>query len=408
MDYQNTLDYAKKLDEQDELKDLRQEFHFPQNEKGQELLYFCGNSLGLSPKKARVYVEEELSAWEKRGVEGHFTGAHPWMPYHEFVTKGLSLVVGAKESEVVAMNSLTVNLHLMLVSFYRPQGKKVKILCEKGAFPSDQYALKSQLAFHGHPASALLEVDSSEILAVMEKEKDELALVCLGGVNYLSGEVFNMKEIGAHARRLGIVFGLDLAHAAGNLALKLHDWQVDFAVWCSYKYLNSGPGAIAGAFVHEKHHQEKLPRFAGWWGQNKKTRFLMGPDFDPIPSVESWQLSNPPILQLAALRASLEIFERAGMPQVRAKSEKLTGHLAWLLSQSKKKIEILTPAAPDRRGAQLSLKLARPGKNFLQELAQKKVLADFREPNILRVAPTALYNRFEDVYHLAHILEGAL
>jgi kynureninase len=415
------LKKAQDLDAQDALAGLRGEFLFPKagatathGMAGQDVLYFAGNSLGLQPRKARQYIEEELEDWQRFGVEGHLRARHPWLPYHEFVTESLARVVGAKSSEVVAMNTLTVNLHLMMVSFYRPTKTRYKILIEPSAFPSDQYAVASQADFHARsvgfdPKTAIVELQprlgedclrDEDILSAIEREGESLALVMLGNVNYLTGQSFDVKAITEKARAVGACVGFDFAHGAGNLELKLHDWAPDFAVWCSYKYLNSGPGALAGCFVHERHHRDRtLPRFAGWWGQNKTTRFLMGPEFDPIPTVESWQLSNPPIFQLAAMRASLELFDAAGMPRLRQKSVAIVGLLESLLKTAQ--VKVVTPAEPSRRGTQLSLRVPGHPKDWVRKLEQRGIIADAREPDILRVAPVPLYTRYVDVVKLA-------
>jgi kynureninase len=408
---------------------------------GGQTLYFVGNSLGLMPKATRAAVEQELDDWSRLGVEAHFHGKHPWMPYHEEVRENLAKVVGALPCEVVAMNSLTTNLHLLMVSFYRPTRERYKIVIEDTAFPSDSYAVKSQLDFHSrhagfNAADGLIRLKArpgedtlrtDEILEAVDHEKNAIALVMLGGVNYLTGQLFDMPRITAFARERGIVVGWDLAHAAGNIDVKLHDCGPDFAAWCSYKYLNSGPGAVAGAFVHERHmggdkrtaigdRATGLPRFEGWWGTDPKTRFKMGPDFEPVASVDSWQLSNPPILALAPLRVSLEIFAKAGMSSLRAKSERLTSYLEWLIvgeeshentkgRKHEKKIRILTPSDPRQRGCQLSLAFDRETKSVHAALAREGVVCDFREPNVIRVAPVPLYNSFHDVWRFAEILK---
>lgn len=417
----HTLEHARALDRDDPLASFRQKFHIPKDEQGRDLHYFCGNSLGLQPKNAGIYVQEELKTWAELAVEGHFKGQHPWFSYHEFVSSPLAEVVGGKTEEVVAMNSLTTNLHLLMASFYRPRGARRKILIEKGAFPSDYYAVKSQLRFHGCQPDDLIEVapepgadllDLANILKAIDEHRDQLALVMIGAVQYLTGQLFDIKSVTEAAHRAGAIVGLDCAHAAGNVDLKLHDHQVDFAVWCHYKYLNGGPGTIGGAFVHERHLGDKsLPRFEGWWGHNKQTRFLMGPDFDPIPSVEAWQLSNPPIFQLAALRASVEIFSAATMARIRQKSKKLTGYLELLLRELPEQnegspIALITPTSEDERGAQLSMRLSEPSKSFLERMQQAKIICDFRQPNVVRIAPAPLYNTFEDVHHLATQLKG--
>lgn len=415
----NNIESAQKFDKEDSLKEFRNQFTFPKL-SGKESLYFAGHSLGLRPKKAVDYVNEELDAWGKYGVEGHFEGNHPWLPYHENITKSFSKLIGAKENEVVAMNTLTVNLHLLMVSFYRPTQKKFKILIENNTFPSDHYAVASQARFHGFdPAKAIVElrpskgkitVDEQDILAQIHELKDELALVMLGNCNYLSGQAFDMKAITKAAHDIGAFVGFNLAHGAGNLLMNLHDWQTDFAVWCSYKYLNSGPGGLAGAFVHEKHtHDPRIPRFEGWWGHDKKTRFKMGPSFSPIESAEAWQLSNPPIWQLASLRASMELFDKATMPEIRKKGDKLTSYLEFLLKENCGEfVEIITPSFDKNkqvRGSMLSLRFTKNPKELVIALKEKGVICDFREPDILRMAPAPLYNNFSDVYNLVSIIK---
>jgi kynureninase len=432
------------LDSADPLSKFRDRFNFPLQKSGNEVIYFTGNSLGLSPKTAKSYVDQELDDWAQLAVEGHLHARHPWLPYHEFLTEQMARIVGALPVETVVMNSLTVNLHLMMVSFYRPTRDRYKIVIEKGAFPSDQYAVKSQIAFHASsvqnsppyegPASAssptgwfspdagddaLIELTPREgattlrtedIIETIEREGDSIALVLLGGVNYYTGQAFDMQAITEAAHRVGATAGFDLAHAAGNLEMKLHDWDVDFAVWCSYKYLNGGPGAVAGAFVHERHANAfDLPRFAGWWGHDKDTRFQMGPDFRPMRGAEGWQISNPPILQMAALRASLEIFDEAGMSALRQKSEKLTGYLEYLLDQiAGDRISVITPSDPLQRGCQLSIRVKNAGTDLLDSLIAKGVVADWREPDVIRVAPAPLYNSFTDVHSFIYILRECL
>jgi kynureninase len=418
--FQPTSSFAHELDANDPLAQYRERFHYPPAKDGHECIYFCGNSLGLQPRTVRAYVEQELKDWAELGVEGHFHAKNPWLPYHEFLTEQTARLVGARAIEVVVMNSLTVNLHLMLVSFYRPTLSRCKILLEGGAFPSDQYAVKAQLRFHGHePASALLEltprpgeflVRNEDLEAVLEREGEKIALILLGGVNYATGQAFDLKRITQLGHDHGCIVGFDLAHAAGNLELQLHDWNVDFAAWCSYKYVNAGPGGTAGCFVHERHaHRRDLPRFAGWWGHNKSTRFFMGPEFEPIPGAEGWQLSNPPILQLAALRASLEIFDAAGMKQVRAKSMLLTRYLEYLLEQNRhENFRLLTPREESQRGAQLSLQIKREGKKICDRLLARNVICDWREPDIIRVAPVPLYNTFEEVFRFVEIFKQVI
>jgi kynureninase len=420
MKFESTAEFAKKMDLADPLSKYRERFLFPEapNGSGKPAVYLCGNSLGLQPRKTREFINEELDDWAKYGVEGHFQARHPWLPYHEFLTESTARLVGALPTEVVTMNSLTVNAHLLMVSFYRPTQTRFKILTEAGAFPSDQYAVASQVKLHGYdPKQAIVELKpragewtlrTEDILSTIEREGDSIALIWLGNVNYLTGQCFDMKAITEAGHKEGCKVGFDLAHGAGNLLLKLHDWNVDCAAWCSYKYLNAGPGGIAGIYVHERWAKDaSVPRFAGWWGHNKSTRFKMGPEFDPIPTAESWQLSNPPIFQLAALRASMEIFDEATMPAIRKKGDLLTGYLEFILNQtSNQMFEIITPKAQSERGCQLSLKVRTGGKALLEKLNQGGVIADFREPDIVRVAPAPLYNSFTDVFEFGKIMEN--
>ncbi len=410
---------AEAMDIADPLASFRDRFHFPEIEGDQRPLYFTGNSLGLMPKKAREYVEQELDDWSRLAVEGHLHARNPWLPYHEFLTEPMARLVGALPSETVVMNALTVNLHLMMVSFYRPTLERYKIVIEKGAFPSDQYAVDSQIKWHKGDRNWLVELTPREgestlrtedVVDKIDREGESIALIMLGGVNYYTGQAFDMAAITAKGREKGCVVGFDCAHAAGNLALRLHDWDVDFAVWCSYKYLNGGPGAVAGAFVHERHlHAFELPRFAGWWGNNKQTRFLMGPEFDCLPGAEGWQLSNPPILQMAALRASLEIFDEATMSALRGKSVKLTGYLESLIDGiGDDRIEVITPRDPAQRGCQLSIRVRGGDRSLHQKLSERGVVSDWREPDVIRVAPTPLYNSFNDVHRFSVILKECL
>jgi kynureninase len=415
-DAHDSLTAAAQMDDEDPLSRLRGEFHFPETKSAKSPLYFAGHSLGLMPKRAREYVNEELDAWERHGVEGHFEGRHPWLPYHENLTSSFANLVGAKPSEVVAMNSLTVNLHLCLVSFYKPTKSRYKILIENNTFPSDKYAVDSQARFHGFdPSDAVVElkprpgeltVTQASIEEQIKKLGDSLALVMLGNCNYLSGQYFPIDKITKAAHSAGALAGFNLAHGAGNLHLKLHDWKADFAVWCSYKYLNSGPGGIAGCFIHEKHLDKKdIPRFEGWWGHNKKTRFKMGPQFDPLPTAEAWQLSNPPIFQLASLRASMELFEEAGMEALRERGDRLTSYMDWLLRRHLgDEISILTPPLPER-GSMLCLRFKDNPKSWITKLEERGVLVDFREPDIIRATPVPLYNSFTDVYRLVQTLK---
>lgn len=413
--FHSDLAFAREMDAADPLASYRARFLFPKKQNGHDCLYFCGNSLGLQPATAQAYVEQELRDWAELGVEGHFHARHPWLPYHEFLAEQTARLVGALPHEVVVMNSLTVNLHLLLLSFYRPTRARHKILIEANAFPSDQYAAQSQIKLHGFDAqTSLLELKPREDEATLRmedveefiaREGESIAVILLGGVNYASGQAFDMRRVVAAGHAQGCVVGFDLAHAAGNLVLALHEWDADFAVWCSYKYLNAGPGAIAGCFVHERHGRNAdLPRLAGWWGNNKEKRFLMQPEFEALPGAEGWQLSNPPILQLAALRAAMEIFDEAGMDKLRAKSLLLTGYLEFLLTQKPaRNFTIITPREPEQRGAQLSLRMHREGKAILKRLLALNVICDWREPDLIRVAPVPLYNSFEEAQRFAEV-----
>jgi kynureninase len=397
------------MDARDPLREFRDLFLLPQTNNG-DCIYFCGHSLGLQPRPVAQYIQHELDDWARLGVEGHFHGENPWMPYHRLLRDQTADLVGAKPSEVVVMNSLTVNLHLMMVSFYRPDRQRHKIVVEAGAFPSDQYAVKSQIRFHGFdPSTSLIELSprhgeaclrDEDIEATIEREGPEIALIMLGGVNYGTGQLFDMEKITRLGHAQGCVVGFDLAHAAGNLPLQLNAWGPDFAVWCSYKYLNGGPGCVAGCYVHERHAQAfDLPRFAGWWGHDEASRFKMDSEFRPMPGAEGWQLSNPPIVSLAGLRASMEIFHRATMERLRAKSILLTGYLEFLLKQNAApKFRIITPEDPNRRGAQLSLRIMATKRSLCARLIEKGVVCDWREPDILRVAPIPLYNSYLDVF----------
>ncbi|NVJ59536.1 MAG: kynureninase [Gammaproteobacteria bacterium] len=424
-EFEKSLEFAQRLDASDPIRNMRDEFHIPKhNNEEKDEIYFCGNSLGLQPKLTQEYLHYELSQWQKLGVKGHFSGDFPWMPYHEFLTHGFADLVGAKPSEVVAMNSLTANLHFMMVSFYRPTGKRFKILIEDHAFPSDHYAVESQIKFHGFdPKEAMILIKprdgeetfrTEDILQTIEQHGDELALILLPGVQYYTGQVFDMQAITEKGHEVGCKVGFDLAHAAGNITMELNKWGPDFACWCNYKYLNSGAGSVAGCFVHERHHSNKnLPRFAGWWGHNKETRFKMDNQFDPIDSVEGWQLSNPPILSLAAIRASLDTVKKAGGIKVlREKSLKLTAFLRFLLKQELgDDIHILTPEEDEAHGAQLSLTVnthGLDGKAVFNRIENAGVTGDWRYPNVIRVAPVPLYNTFEDCYRFVQILKESL
>lgn len=418
--FQNSLEYAKKQDADDALASFRNKFHIPKDATGKELIYLCGNSLGLQPKITSEYIKEELADWANLGVEGHVEGKHPWLPYHEFLTENMAKIVGAKPSEVVVMNTLTTNLHLMMVSFYQPTKTKYKIVVESDAFPSDKYAVESQLKFHGFdPKDGLIlwkprkgeELCRFEDLEeIMKTHGNEIALLMIGSTNYYTGQSFPLKKITELGHKYDCMVGFDLAHGAGNIQPNLHETGADFAVWCTYKYLNSGPGSLGGCFVHERHaNNEQLNRFAGWWGHNKKTRFNMRQDFDALPGAEGWQLSNPPILSMAAIRASLDTFAEAGFENLRKKSEKLTGYLEFLLDEMKNDaINVITPRNPEERGCQLSIQVKNADKNLHTKLTEAGVISDWREPDVIRVAPAPLYNSFEDVYRFSEKLKKVL
>ncbi len=424
LDYQASSDWVRARDAADPLRAFRDEFLVPTHQASDgtrvDSTYFCGNSLGLQPRAVRAAVNAELDYWAELGVEGHFKGRLPWMDYHEYVRDDLAMIVGAQPGEVVAMNTLGVNLHLLMVSFYRPTRERPAILIEAGAFPTDRYAVESQVRFHGFdPASTLIELEADEpngliSIAAIERALAEhgarIALVMLPGIQYRTGQAFDLQAIAALAHRHGCVVGFDLAHAVGNLPLQLHDSGADFAIWCSYKYLNGGPGAVGGAFVHARHAQAVLPRFAGWWGHDKATRFQMGPQFVPIPGADGWQLSNPPILALAPLRASLEIFRRAGMPALREKSLQLTGYLEWLVqTELADVLEVVTPSDPARRGAQLSIRVRggrTQGRALFEYLMQHGIIGDWREPDVIRISPAPLYNRFADCLTFAQAVRA--
>jgi kynureninase len=418
-EFQPGEEFAIAMDERDPLKEFREHFLFPKTERG-DCVYLCGHSLGLQPKTAAAYVDQELKEWSRLGVEGHFRAKNPWMPYHRLLTEQTAELVGAIPLEVVVMNSLTVNLHLMMVSFYHPTKAKHKIVVEGGAFPSDQYAVQSQIRFHGFdPATSLIELTprpgesclrDEDIDSLIEQSGDEIALIMLGGVNYATGQAFDLARITRLGHARGCVVGFDLAHAAGNLPLRLHDWGPDFAVWCSYKYLNGGPGCIAGCFVHERHSRAwDLPRFAGWWGHDEQSRFEMEPNFQAMSGADGWQLSNPSIVSLAVLRASMEIFHLAGMERLRAKSVSLTSYLEFLLNQNvSKKFSIITPREKERRGAQFSIRVSQDGRALCERLAGEGVVGDWREPDTFRVAPVPLYNSYLDVFRFVRRFTDAL
>lgn len=420
MTFQNTREFAQSLDAQDELRKYRDEFHFP-HVNGKQVIYFTGNSLGLQPKRTKTYVDEVMNDWANLAVEGHFYSDKPWWDYQERFAVPLSDIVGAKPAEVGVMNTLTVNLHLLMVSFYNPTPQKYKIICEEKAFPSDQYMFQSQVKFHGYdPKDAIVEIKRREgeanirledVLAKIEEVGSELALVLIGGVNYYTGQVFDMKTITAAGQKQGAYVGWDLAHAAGNIKLDLHDWNVDFAAWCSYKYMNSGPGNASGFFVHEKHHNDKeLKRFAGWYGHNKERRFKMEPDFDPVHGADGWQISNLPILSLAPYLASVEMFAEVGMDKLIAKRNLITSYLEFILHEIDKELEgadfeILTPSNQEERGCQLSVYLHGQGRELFERLMKNGVITDWREPNVIRLAPAPFYCSFEDMYEFGQILK---
>jgi kynureninase len=415
----DTLDHANAMDRDDPLSSYREQFHIPQV-NGVDSIYMTGNSLGLQPKKAREYVLQELHDWAEYGVEGHMRARHPWLPYHEFLTENMAAVVGALPGEIVVMNSLTVNVHLMLVSFYRPEGKKRKIVVESDLFPSDLYAVRSQIAFHGgdpdedlilwSPREGEYAVQYDDLEDIVSTQRDEIALIFIGGVNYYTGQLFDLKRITALGHDNDIIVGFDLAHGAGNIDFQLHDSGADFAAWCSYKYLNSGPGSLASIFVHERHKEAfDLPRFTGWWGHNKETRFGMRDPFDPLPGAEGWQLSNPPILPMAVMRASLELFQEAGMTALRNKSKGLTSYMLGLIKKRDLVgLTIITPEEQDARGCQLSLFVQSNGKQVFDFLTENGVIADWREPGVIRVAPVPLYNTYTDVWNFINLLEEGI
>jgi kynureninase len=420
----NSLEFAQQMDHQDPLRSFRERFHFPSFTHA-PVVYFTGNSLGLQPKTARKYIEEELEDWATYGVEGHFHSRRPWYSYHEQLAEWTAEIVGAKPIEVVVTHSLTTNLHLLMVSFYRPVGKRTKILCEAKAFPSDQYALQSQLQFHGlRPEEHLIEIHPREgeyllrhedIIQAIEENNDELALIMIGGVNYFTGQLFDMAAITKAGHSVGAIVGFDLAHAAGNINLHLHDWGVDFAAWCGYKYLNSSPGGVSGMFVHERHaSNSSLPRFAGWWGHNKEERFKMQPGFQPITGAEGWQLSNAPVLGMAVHLASLEIFHEAGMDRIGQKRDWMTAYLEFVIdavshaNPERVTFELITPRDQTKRGAQLSIMAKGQGRALFDALTHLGVVADWREPNVIRVAPAPLYNSFEDCFRFGQLLQKAI
>lgn len=415
--YKLGLDFAKELDRNDELALYRDKFHIPKGENGRDLIYMTGNSLGLQPKSTAAYVKQELDDWAKLGVEGHTVAKNPWLDYHEYLNESMSKIVGAKPIETVIMNTLTTNLHLMMVSFYQPTKERYKILIEADAFPSDRYAVESQLRHHGFddrdglilwkaPDGQEL-ADYSDLETILKNQGHEIAVVMIGGVNYYTGQFFKLKEITKMAHEAGCMVGFDCAHGAGNVDLDLHHSGADFAVWCTYKYLNSGPGSLAGCFVHERHALRKdLNRFTGWWSHNKETRFKMRDEFDQLPGAEGWQLSNPPILSMAAIRASLDLFNEVGMDRLIKKSKQLTGYSEFLLKQlGEDVIKIITPENPDERGCQLSIQVRNANKDLHEKLTKAGVISDWREPDVIRCAPTPFYNSYQDVHQLVDILK---
>lgn len=422
MQFQNNLAFAKSLDNLDALTKYKSEFIFPQH-NGKDVIYFTGNSLGLQPKRTKKYVDEVMNDWANLAVEGHFYAEKPWWDYHERFAVPLGKIIGAKPSEVTVMNTLTVNLHLLMVSFYRPTKNRYKIICEEKAFPSDQYMFQSQVHFHGYKTEdAIIELKRrdgehnlrlEDILAKIEEVGDELALVMIGGVNYYTGQVFDIKTITEAGHKVGAMVGWDLAHAAGNIALHLHDWNVDFASWCSYKYMNSGPGNASGCFIHEKHHHnDDLPRFAGWWGHNKERRFKMEQTFEPVHGADGWQISNLPILSLAPYLASVEMFDEIGMEKIIQKRNQITAYLEFILYEIDKEVkghfEIITPLNPEERASQLSVYFHGEGRSLFEYLMKNGVVTDWREPNVIRFAPVPLYCSFEDMYHFGQILKSGI
>ena len=414
MTFENSRSFAKTLDQDDPLGSYREKFHYPKNENKENVIYFSGNSLGIQPKSVRKYVEKELYVWEREGLLGQHSR---WHNFHERLIENTSRLVGAQPSEVVVMNALTVNIHLLMVSFYQPKKARNKIIIEQGTFPSDQYAIESQIKFHGFdPQDTLIELRPREsettlrtkdILAVVRKVNEELATVILGSVNYYTGQAFDMQSITKAGHEAGAYVGFDMAHGAGNLEMNLHDWNVDFAAWCSYKYLCAGPGAPAGIFIHKTHHDWAGPRLTGWWGHNKNTRFEMGPEFNPIQTAEGWQISNAPVMGMAPLLAAMEIFDEAGMTAIRLKSEKLTGFLEHLIAVNLPTVSIITPTNPIERGCQLSL-VVPGGENTFEKISKKGVVCDWRKPDVIRVAPHPLFNRYTEVYDFVNLLEQSL
>ena len=420
MEYQATLAFARSIDAKDPLRSFRSRFHFPKEKNGDEIIYLCGNSLGLQPVNATEDIDEVLHSWRSKAVEGHFMGDQPWMDYHDQLAPMMARIVGAHAHEISIMNTLTANLHFMMVSFYRPTAERNKILIDYSPFPSDRYAVNSQIKFHGYdPGEALIElspddgselVSTASILQTIEEKGDQIALVMLGGINYYTGQFYDLPAIAKAARNKGCRVGFDLAHAAGNVPLQLHETGPDFAVWCTYKYMNSGPGNLSGCFVHDRHQfNPDLPRFAGWWGYEKETRFLMKDEFTPIRGAEGWQVSNPPILALAGIKTSLKIFNEAGMDRLRNKSILLTGYLEYLIDGLENpRIRIITPRHPEARGCQLSIQVKDADRSLFDQIRAHGVLGDWREPDVIRISPAPLYNSFQDVYNFSEILRNCL
>ena len=418
--FQANLDFAKNLDKNDKIAHLRDEFHIPKDKDGNDWIYMCGNSLGLQPKSTKEYINQELKDWANFGVEGHFEAKNPWMPYHEFLTEAMAKIVGAKPIEVVTMNTLTTNLHLLMVSFYQPTKTKYKIVIESDAFPSDRYAVESQLRFHGFdPKEGVIEwtprqgeelLRMEDLEEILNTQGDDIALLLIGGVNYYTGQYLDIKKIAELGHAKNCMVGIDLAHGAGNISPELHESGVDFAAWCTYKYLNSGPGSLGGLFIHEKHaHNKALNKFSGWWSHNKSTRFNMRQELDIIPGAEGYQLSNPPILSMAAIKASLDMFTKVGMTALREKSEQLTGYFEFLINQIETdRIKIITPTNPKERGCQLSVQVKNADKSLHKALTDNHIITDWREPDVIRCAPVPMYNSFEDVFKMVEKLKTLL
>lgn len=420
MNFKNDLAFAKQLDNIDPLGHYREKFHIPKDKNGNDLIYLCGNSLGLQPKQTQSFIQQELDDWAKLGVEGHLEAKNPWLPYHEFLAESSAKLVGAKPIEVVTMNTLTANLHFMMVSFYQPTKTRYKIIIESDAFPSDKYAVESQLRHHGHSDKEGLILwkprENEELLryedleAILDEQGDQVALILIGGVNYYTGQYFDLKRITTLGHQYGCKVGFDCAHGAGNVPLNLHASGADFAIWCTYKYMNSGPGSLSGCFVHERHAFNKdLNRFTGWWSHNKATRFNMRHEFDLLPGAEGWQLSNPPILSLAAIRASLAIFDEVGIAQLREKSKHLTGYFEYLVKElGDDVIRVITPSNPEERGCQLSIQVKNANRDLHDKLTKSGVISDWREPDVIRCAPVPLYNSYKDVYHMVQKLKSEI